>query len=176
VNNGKTYVVEVGGKPVTIETGLLAMQAGGAVTVRLGDSLVLCTATASKKPREGIDFFPLTVDFEERLYAAGRIPGSFFRREGRPSESGILTMRLIDRPLRPLFPKDYHNDVQIIATALSSDAQNYLDIPAIIGASGWCLPGRVDRGRIHHQPHGRADGREYPGPARCRYRRCYSDG
>jgi polyribonucleotide nucleotidyltransferase len=135
VNNGKTYVVEVGGKPVTIETGLLAMQAGGAVTVRLGDSLVLCTATASKKPREGIDFFPLTVDFEERLYAAGRIPGSFFRREGRPSESGILTMRLIDRPLRPLFPKDYHNDVQIIATALSSDAQNYLDIPAIIGAS-----------------------------------------
>jgi polyribonucleotide nucleotidyltransferase len=111
------------------------MQAGGAVTVRLGDSVVLCTATASKKPREGIDFFPLTVDFEERLYAAGRIPGSFFRREGRPSESGILTMRLTDRPLRPLFPKDYRNDVQIIATALSSDSQNYLDIPTIIGAS-----------------------------------------
>jgi polyribonucleotide nucleotidyltransferase len=113
----------------------MAMQAGGAVTVRLGDSVVLCTATASKKPREGIDFFPLTVDFEERLYAAGRIPGSFFRREGRPSEAGILTMRLIDRPLRPLFPKDYRNDVQIIITALSSDSQNYLDIPAIIGAS-----------------------------------------
>ena len=111
------------------------MQAGGAVTVRLGDSLVLCTATASKKPREGIDFFPLTVDFEERLYAAGRIPGSFFRREGRPSEGGILTMRLIDRPLRPLFPKDFRNDVQVIATALSSDSENYLDIPAIIGAS-----------------------------------------
>jgi polyribonucleotide nucleotidyltransferase len=135
MNNRRTYVVEVGTQPITIETGLLAMQAGGAVTVRLGDSVVLCTATASKKPREGIDFFPLTVDFEERLYAAGRIPGSFFRREGRPSEAGILTMRLIDRPLRPLFPKDYRNDVQIIATALSSDSQNYLDIPAIIGAS-----------------------------------------
>jgi polyribonucleotide nucleotidyltransferase len=135
VNNSKKYVVEMGGKPLTIETGDLAMQAGGAVMVRLGDSVVLCTATASKSPREGIDFFPLTVDFEERLYAAGRIPGSFFRREGRPSESAILTSRLIDRPLRPLFPKDYHNDVQVIATALSSDSQNYLDIPAIIGAS-----------------------------------------
>jgi polyribonucleotide nucleotidyltransferase len=135
VNNHKTYTVQVGEKSLTIETGLMAMQAGGAVTVRLGDSVVLCTATASKKPREGIDFFPLTVDFEERLYAAGRIPGSFFRREGRPSEAGILTMRLIDRPLRPLFPKDYRNDVQIIITALSSDSQNYLDIPAIIGAS-----------------------------------------
>ena len=135
MNNSKTYVVEMGGKPLTIETGDLAMQAGGAVVVRLGDSVVLCTATASKTPREGIDFFPLTVDFEERLYAAGRIPGSFFRREGRPSESAILTSRLIDRPLRPLFPKDYHNDVQVIATALSSDSQNYLDIPAIIGAS-----------------------------------------
>jgi polyribonucleotide nucleotidyltransferase len=135
VNNSKIYVAEVGGKSITIETGKLAMQAGGAVTVRIGDSVVLCTATASKEPREGIDFFPLTVDFEERLYAAGRIPGSFFRREGRPSESAILTSRLIDRPLRPLFPKDYRNDVQIIATALSSDSQNYLDIPAIIGAS-----------------------------------------
>jgi polyribonucleotide nucleotidyltransferase len=135
VNNSKTYVVQVGDKPLTIETGLMAMQAGGAVTVRLGDSLVLCTATTSRKPREGIDFFPLTVDYEERLYAAGRIPGSFFRREGRPSEAGILTMRLIDRPLRPLFPKDFRNDVQIIATALSSDSENYLDIPAIIGAS-----------------------------------------
>jgi len=135
VNNKKSYVVQVGERSFTLETGQLAMQAGGAVLVRLGDSVVLCTATASKAPREGIDFFPLTVDYEERLYAAGRIPGSFFRREGRPSEAAILTMRLIDRPLRPLFPKDYRNDVQIIATALSSDGQNYLDIPAIIGAS-----------------------------------------
>jgi len=135
VNNAKSYSVQVGERTLTLETGQLAMQAGGAVLVRLGDSVVLCTATSSAKPREGIDFFPLTVDFEERLYAAGRIPGSFFRREGRPSESAILTSRLIDRPLRPLFPKDYRNDVQIIATALSSDGQNYLDIPAIIGAS-----------------------------------------
>jgi polyribonucleotide nucleotidyltransferase len=135
VNNGKSYVVQVGEQSFTLETGLLAMQAGGSVVVRLGDSVVLCTATTSKAPREGIDFFPLTVDFEERLYAAGRIPGSFFRREGRPSETAILTSRLIDRPLRPLFPKDYRNDVQIIATALSSDGQNYLDIPAIVGAS-----------------------------------------
>lgn len=135
MNNKKSYVAQVGEQPITLETGQLAMQAGGAVLVRLGDSVVLVTATASTKPREGINFFPLTVDFEERLYAAGRIPGSFFRREGRPSEAGILTMRLIDRPLRPLFPKDYRNDVQIIVTALSSDGQNYLDIPAIIGAS-----------------------------------------
>jgi polyribonucleotide nucleotidyltransferase len=135
VNNKKSYVVQVGEQSITLETGQLAMQAGGAVLVRLGDSVVLVTATASKAPREGINFFPLTVDFEERLYAAGRIPGSFFRREGRPSEAGILTMRLIDRPLRPLFPKDYRNDVQIIVTALSSDGQNYLDIPSIIGAS-----------------------------------------
>ncbi len=136
MNSSKTYVAQVGDKTLTIETGLLAMQAGAAVTVRLGDSIVLCTATASG-PRDtgGEDFFPLTVDFEERLYAAGRIPGSFFRREGRPSEQAILTSRLIDRPLRPLFPKDYRNEVQVIATALSSDSQNYLDIPAIIGAS-----------------------------------------
>jgi polyribonucleotide nucleotidyltransferase len=135
VNSSKSYVVQTGDKSLTFETGELAMQAGGAVVVNLGDSVVLCTATTSKKPREGIDFFPLTVDFEERLYAAGRIPGSFFRREGRPTEAAILTSRLIDRPLRPLFPKDYRNDVQIIATALSSDTQNYLDIPAILGAS-----------------------------------------
>jgi len=135
VNSKKTYIAQMGDKPLTIETGELAMQAGGAVLVRLGDSVVLCTATSSKKPREGMDFLPLTVDFEERLYAAGRIPGSFFRREGRPSESAILICRLIDRPLRPLFPKDYRNDIQVIVTALSSDTQNYLDIPAIIGAS-----------------------------------------
>ncbi|MGD2205519.1 MAG: polyribonucleotide nucleotidyltransferase [Anaerolineae bacterium] len=135
MNKSKEYVVQVGDRSFTIETGLMAMQAGGSVSIRLGDSVVLCTATASKKPREGIDFFPLRVDYEARLYAAGRIPGSFFRREGRPSESAILTMRLTDRPLRPLFPKDYRNDVQIIATALSSDTQNYLDIPTIVGAS-----------------------------------------
>ncbi len=127
--------VDLADRTLTIRTGKLAQQAGGAVTVQIGDTLVLATATASKNPREGIDFFPLSVDLEERLYAAGRIPGSFFRREGRPSESAILIDRLIDRPLRPLFPKSFRNEVQIIVTALSSDGQNYLDIPSLIGAS-----------------------------------------
>ena len=129
------FSTEVAGKEFIIETGTLALQAGGSVTVRVGDTVILATATASKAPREGIDFFPLTVDYEERLYAAGRIPGSFFRREGRPSESAILLCRLVDRPIRPLFPKGYRNDVQIVLTALSSDEENHLDIPAIIGAS-----------------------------------------
>ncbi len=126
---------EIAGQKFIVETGSLAMQAGGAVTVQVGETVVLVTATASQSPREGADFFPLTVDFEERLYAAGRIPGSFFRREGRPSESAILLCRLVDRPIRPLFPKGYRNDVQIVITALSSDEENHLDIPAIVGAS-----------------------------------------
>jgi polyribonucleotide nucleotidyltransferase len=126
---------QIGAKPMILETGKLAEQAGGAVTVRFGDTVVLATATASKAPREGIDFFPLTVDFEERLYAAGKIPGSFPRREGRPSEYGILTGRLVDRPLRPLFPKGFRNDVQIIVTPLSADQENDPDVLAINGAS-----------------------------------------
>src|SRR5688572_25057916 len=125
----------IGSRPMIIETGKLAEQAGGAVTVQYGDTIVLATATASKAPREGIDFFPLTVDFEERLYAAGKIPGSFPRREGRPSEYGILTARLTDRPLRPLFPKGFRNDVQIIITPLSADQENDADVLAINGAS-----------------------------------------
>jgi polyribonucleotide nucleotidyltransferase len=118
-----------------VETGALALQAGGAVTVRSGDTMILATATASKEPRQGVDFFPLTVDYEERLYAAGRIPGGFFKREGRPSEEAILLCRLTDRPLRPLFPKGFRNDVQVIVTALSADQENFLDILSIIGAS-----------------------------------------
>ena len=129
------FNARIGEHDIIIETGTLASQAGGAVTVRTGDTVVLATATTSQKPREGINFFPLTVDYEERLYAAGRIPGSFFRREGRPSEAAILLCRLVDRPLRPLFPMGYRNDVQVILTALSADQDNYLDIPAIIGAS-----------------------------------------
>ncbi|NOX60769.1 MAG: polyribonucleotide nucleotidyltransferase [Chloroflexi bacterium] len=125
----------VGNKPIRFETGDLAQLAGGAVTAILGESVILATATASKTPREGIDFFPLSVDFEERLYAAGRIPGSFFRREGRPSTEAILTARLTDRPLRPLFPKGFRNDVQIICTALSADEINPLDILSINAAS-----------------------------------------
>jgi polyribonucleotide nucleotidyltransferase len=131
----RTFQAVVEGKTFTIETGKLAALAGGAVTVRLGDSLVFASATMSKTPREGIDFFPLSVDFEERMYAGGRIPGSFFRREGRPSESAILTARLTDRPLRPLFPKDMRNDVQVIMYALSADGQNPLDILGIVAAS-----------------------------------------
>jgi polyribonucleotide nucleotidyltransferase len=125
----------IGSHEITVEAGTLAQLAGGAVTLHSGDSVLLATATASKTPREGIDFFPLSVDFEEKLYAAGRIPGSFFRREGRPSESAILTARLTDRPLRPLFPKAMRNDVQVIITALSSDGEHLLDVLAINAAS-----------------------------------------
>ena len=125
---------QVGSKPIVIETGKLAQQANGSVLIRYGDSVALVTATMSK-PREGIDFFPLTIDFEERQYARGKIPGSFFRREGRPSTDAILTDRLTDRPLRPLFPKGFRNEVQVIATALSSDQENPLDILVIVGAS-----------------------------------------
>jgi polyribonucleotide nucleotidyltransferase len=131
----RTFHATVDGKVITLETGKLAGLASGAVTIRQGDSVLLATAMMSKTPREGIDFFPLTVDYEERLYAGGRIPGSFFRREGRPSESAILTARLTDRPLRPLFPKDMRNDVQVILYALSSDGETPLDMLAIVGAS-----------------------------------------
>ncbi|NLE75460.1 MAG: polyribonucleotide nucleotidyltransferase, partial [Chloroflexi bacterium] len=129
------FETRIGDHEIIIETGKLARLAGGAVLVRSGDSVVLATATASSSPREGIDFFPLTVDYEERLYAAGKIPGSFFRREGRPTQEAILTSRLIDRPLRPLFPTGFRNDVQVIVTALSTDGENQLDILGIIGAS-----------------------------------------
>ena len=133
--NSHKFTAQLGAEVVSIETGKLAQQAGGAVTVRCGDTMVLATATMSHNTRQGIDFFPLTVDFEARLYAAGRIPGSFFRREGRPTESATLTSRLIDRPLRPLFPEDMRNDVQIIVTALSQDEEHTADILSILGAS-----------------------------------------
>lgn len=127
--------LEVGGRTLTVETGRLAKQASGAVLVQYGDTSVLATATGSKEPREGIDFFPLTVDYEERLYAVGKIPGGFIKREGRPSEKAILSSRLIDRPIRPLFPKGYRNDVHIVTTILSVDQDNAPDIAAINGAS-----------------------------------------
>ena len=128
------YTAKVGESEITIETGTLAKLAGGAVTVRSGDSVVLATACGAK-PREGVDFFPLSVDYEERLYAAGRIPGSFQRREGRPSDQAILISRLVDRPLRPLFPKGMMNEVQVIVTALARDPEVHLDTMSIIGAS-----------------------------------------
>src|SRR5579859_787827 len=129
------FSARIANQDIIIETGKLAEQAGGAVTVRMGDTLLLATATMSRAVRPGIDFFPLSVDYEERLYAAGRIPGSFFRREGRPSEGAILTARVTDRPLRPLFPKDMRNEVQVVVTALSHDQEHQVDMLCIIGAS-----------------------------------------
>ncbi|MCU0641849.1 MAG: polyribonucleotide nucleotidyltransferase [Candidatus Margulisbacteria bacterium] len=123
------------GRVLSLETGRVAREAGGSVIVRLGDTMVLATATMAATPREGIDFFPLLVDFEEKLYAAGRIPGGFFKREGRPSEKAILTARKIDRPIRPMFPEGFRNDVQIVVTPLSVDQENPPDILAIVGAS-----------------------------------------
>lgn len=130
-----TFSTELGGRPLTIETGKIAKQANGSVLIRYGETAVVVAVTGTDTPREGVDFFPLTVDFEEKMYAVGKIPGGFLRREGRPPETAILTSRLIDRPIRPMFPDGYHNDVQIIATAVSVDPDNAPDIPAMIGAS-----------------------------------------
>lgn len=129
------FEMQVGGRSLSIESGKLAKQANGAVLVRYGDTAVLATATASAEPREGIDFFPLTVDYEERLYSVGKIPGGFIKREGRPTEAAILSGRLIDRPIRPLFADGFRNDVQIVITVLSVDQDNPPEIPAMIGAS-----------------------------------------
>ncbi len=131
----KNYQYTLGNKTFTYETGHLAGQAGGAVTLRVGDTMIFAATTMSDEVRVGIDFFPLTVDYEERMYAGGRIPGSFFRREGRPTEEAILTARLTDRPLRPLFPKDLRNDVQVILYSFSTDSENPIDILAVNAAS-----------------------------------------
>jgi polyribonucleotide nucleotidyltransferase len=131
----RVFRTELAGRPLVAEIGAVAKQANGAVLLRLGETVLLVTATASREPRPDIDFFPLRTDYEERQYAAGRIPGSFFRREGRPSERATLTARLIDRPIRPLFPDGYRNDVQVVATVLSYDGENAPDTVGIIGAS-----------------------------------------
>lgn len=130
-----TVKTQFGGRELTIETGKLAKQASGSVVVRYGDSVVLVTVTGTQTPREGIDYFPLSVDYIEKTFAAGKIPGGFFKREGRPTESAILTSRFIDRPIRPLFPEGYRNEVQIIATVLSADNDNPTDVLAMVGAS-----------------------------------------
>ncbi len=132
--NGRVERI-IEGKSLSIEAGRVAKQADGAVLVRFGDTVVLVTAVASKQARQGIDFFPLTVDYQERAYAAGKIPGGFFKREGRPHDKETLTARLIDRPLRPLFPEGYRQDVQIIGTVLSADQENDPDVLAVLGAS-----------------------------------------
>jgi polyribonucleotide nucleotidyltransferase len=132
---GKKFETKVNGQLFTVETGRLAGQAGGAITLRVGDTMVFAAATMSAGIRPGLDFFPLTVDYEERMYAGGRIPGSFFRREGRPTEEAILTARLVDRPIRPLFPKDLRNEVQVLIYSFSADGVNPLDILAVNAAS-----------------------------------------
>ncbi len=131
----QTFEMEVGGRKLIIENGKMAKQANGAVLVRYGDTVVLVTATASKEPRNGVDFFPLTVDYEEKMYAAGKIPGGFIKREGRPSNDAILCARLVDRPIRPLFPKGFRNDVEVVATVMSVELDNAPEIAAMIGAS-----------------------------------------
>jgi len=131
----KKVEMDLFGRPLSIEVGRVARQADGAALVTYGETVILATAVASDSPREGIDFFPLTVDYQEKTFAAGKIPGGFFKREGRPAEKEILTSRLIDRPLRPRFPKTFRCETQVIATVLSSDKENDSDIPALIGAS-----------------------------------------
>ena len=131
----KTYETELAGRKLVIETGKMAGLANGSVLVRYGDTCVLVNVTASKEPREGIDFFPLSVDFEEKLYSVGKIPGGFLKREGKPSDKAILTSRAIDRPLRPLFPKDFRNDVVIVGTVLCVEQDNSPEVAAMIGAA-----------------------------------------
>ena len=131
----KTYETELAGRKLVIETGKMAGLANGSVLVRYGDTCVMVNVTASKEPKEGIDFFPLSVDFEEKLYSVGKIPGSFLKREGKPSDKAILTSRAIDRPLRPLFPKDFRNDVVIVATVLCVEQDNSPEVAAMIGAA-----------------------------------------
>src|ERR671931_1065880 len=130
-----TREVSINGRPLSIETGKLAKQAAGSVIVRFGDSVVLVTACRAAEPREGIDFLPLTVDYREYTYASGRIPGGFFKREGKPAEKEVLTSRVIDRPIRPLFPSGWRFESQIIALVLSADQENDTDVLAITGAS-----------------------------------------
>ena len=131
----KTFTLDLAGSDFIVEIGRVAELANGAALIKYGETMVLVTATASEKPRDGIDFFPLSVDYEERLYAVGKIPGGFIKREGRPTEHAVLTSRLIDRPIRPLFPKDYRNDVSVVATVLSVDQDRSPEVAAMIGAS-----------------------------------------
>src|SRR5437667_12874726 len=128
-------VAQVADKQIIIETGKYAKQADGAVTVQLGETIVVVAAVAATKAKPGQDFFPLTVDYREKAAAAGKVPGGYFKREGRPTEKEILTSRLTDRPIRPLFPKGYYNEVQVQSLVLSADGENDPDILAIIGAS-----------------------------------------
>ena len=131
----KTYSMELAGRTLTVETGKLAELANANVLVRYGETVVMVNVTASKEPKEGIDFFPLSVDYEEKMYSVGKIPGGFTRREGKAADKAILVSRAIDRPIRPLFPKDFRNDVVVVATVLSVEPDNSPEVCAMIGAS-----------------------------------------
>src|SRR4051794_27907204 len=149
---------KIGDKTLSLETGRLAKQASGAVVVRLGDTMTL-VATVAAPGREGLDFFPLTVDYREKVYSAGKFPGGFIKREGRPTTKEILTSRLIDRPIRPLFPESYRNEVQIQAGPISPDRKNDSDVPSMIGASATLILARVPfSGPIGGIRLGRVDG------------------
>src|SRR6266498_1406086 len=133
--NAHSVEIDWGGRPLKLETGKIARQADGAVLATYGETVVLATVVAAKAPREGVDFLPLTVDYVEKTYAAGKIPGGFFKREGRPSEKETLTSRLIDRPIRPLFPDGFLNEVQVVAQVLSLNPEVDSDIPAMLAVS-----------------------------------------
>lgn len=165
LSNVKTTTFSIGGKEVSFETGKLAKAASGSVVVRCGDTVILVTATGSEKPRPGIDFFPLLVDYEEKMYSVGRLPGGYLKREGRPSDKAVLTCRLIDRPVRPLWPDGYRNDVQIVAAPLSFDAVHPTDVLAILGASmALELSGLPFEGPIGAVRVGRIDGQFIANP------------
>ena len=131
----KSFSMELAGRTLTVDIGRVAKQANGAALMHYGDTTVLSTATASDKPREGIDFFPLSVEYEEKMYAVGKIPGGFNKREGKASEHAVLTSRVIDRPMRPLFPKDYRNDVTLSNMVMSVDPECNPEIPAMLGSA-----------------------------------------
>lgn len=131
----KSFSMELGGRTLTVDIGRVAAQANGAAFMHYGDTTVLCTATASKEPREGVDFFPLSIEYEEKMYSVGKIPGGFNKREGKASEHAVLTSRVIDRPMRPLFPKDYRNDVTIDCMVMSVDQDCGPEVTAMIGSS-----------------------------------------
>ena len=159
----KSFSMELAGRTLTVEIGRVCAQANGAALMHYGDTVVLSTATSSKQPREGIDFFPLSVEYNERQYAVGKIPGGFMKREGKPSENAVLTDRVIDRPMRPLFPKDYRNDVTLENLVMSVDPDCSPELTAMIGTAIAVtisdIPSlRHDAGgpggrEIRHQPH-----------------------
>ena len=148
----KTFTMELAGRTLKVDVGRVAAQANGAAFMQYGETTVLSTATASEKPREGIDFFPLSVEFEEKMYAVGKIPGGFNRREGKASENAILTARVIDRPMRPLFPKDYRNDVTLNNLVMSVDPTCSPELTAMLGSAiAVCIDRKSTRLNSSHQ-------------------------